>query len=510
MIVPIDEVKQPQTKPSPYQKTIGKYSYSPKKLLGEGSFGKVFEGKNDKTQEKVAIKIINLKLMQNDSYIQTQLTNEINVLKTLNHQNVLHLLEVINKNDNCYIITEYCEDGNLKDKLFRSSLPDIEALKIYFQLVDGFQALIKKNIIHRDLKPANILFQNKTSKLADFGFSRFVTDFNNCMLKSCVGSPLYMAPQILQRKKYSTKCDIWSMGVILYEMVFGRTPWIGLDERDLLNNILTKPLIFKPNVKISKLTEVILKKSLVISEEDRISWEELIKLKNIKEDENLEEFNKKVEKTRNLTGFLHYVSFEILNNYDGIKSFMKNNHVELNLEKFQITLAIYVKRISCGLNDMVKLKRKNETEKCKNLLDVWEKVLKREMGFFSNFLKDLITFFSKDYLFDSLKQDRLILEAFDEKNQDLNKLNGLIREYGKLFMEKYLNSLEINAKLNKFEENKNFLSCLKCIDYIMDVIFLIRKQNEDVEYRKLHEEKSSFCDEIIYLDALISKKKNLL
>jgi len=118
-------------------------------------------------------------------------------LKSINHSNILHLFEVLSLDQNCYIITEFCEDGNLKDRLNHLNLiPDLEALNIYSQIVDGFQALLKKNIIHRDLKPANILFHQKKCKLADFGFSRFVDDFNHSLLKSCVGSPLYMAPQI--------------------------------------------------------------------------------------------------------------------------------------------------------------------------------------------------------------------------------------------------------------------------------------------------------------------------
>ena len=134
-----------------YPIIIGKYSYSPKKLLGEGSFGKVYEGKNDKTQEKVAIKLINLKQLPKDPYYQLQLANEIKALKSINHSNILHLFEVLSLDQNCYIITEFCEDGNLKDRLNHLNLiPDLEALNIYSQIVDGFQALLKKNIIHRE------------------------------------------------------------------------------------------------------------------------------------------------------------------------------------------------------------------------------------------------------------------------------------------------------------------------------------------------------------------------
>ncbi len=88
-----------------------------------------------------------------------------------------------------------------------------EALK---QIVLGFRELTKIGIVHRDLKPANILVNRGLLKLADFGFAKFVDTSENALLKSCVGTPLYMAPQILRRENYSTKCDVWSVGVIFY------------------------------------------------------------------------------------------------------------------------------------------------------------------------------------------------------------------------------------------------------------------------------------------------------
>lgn len=81
-------------------------------------------------------------------------------------------------------------------------------------------------IIHRDLKPANVLISNGVYKLCDFGFAKYV-DSAQELLKSCVGSPLYMAPQILERVKYTYKCDVWSFGVIFFEILHGSVPWRG-------------------------------------------------------------------------------------------------------------------------------------------------------------------------------------------------------------------------------------------------------------------------------------------
>ena len=100
------------------------------------------------------------------------------------------------------------------------------------------------------------------------------------MLRSCVGSPLYMAPQILQRKPYGTKCDIWSLGIIFHEMIYHDVPWKARDERELLHNIMTKPFHISKNNKpaLSKFSEDFLKKTLVVDENERITWDKLFEM----------------------------------------------------------------------------------------------------------------------------------------------------------------------------------------------------------------------------------------
>ncbi|EGR34079.1 protein kinase domain protein [Ichthyophthirius multifiliis] len=105
--------------------------------------------------------------------------------------------------------------------------------------------LYTSGIIHRDLKPANILINDGVFKIADFGFAKDVDYKSDKLLVSCVGSPMYMDPLILSRKPYGTKCDMWSLGIILYELLYGEVPWPGCrNEQQLLINIFTKPIVF--------------------------------------------------------------------------------------------------------------------------------------------------------------------------------------------------------------------------------------------------------------------------
>lgn len=109
----------------------------------------------------------------------------------------------------------------------------MKAIEYIRQIVNGFGVIVSHGIIHRyfislfrDLKPANVLVKDNVLKLADFGFARYSETM--CFINSAVGSPAYMAPQVLNREKYSHysyKCDIWSFGVVCYEMLFGKVPW---------------------------------------------------------------------------------------------------------------------------------------------------------------------------------------------------------------------------------------------------------------------------------------------
>ena len=212
-------------------------------LIGKGSFSDVYRGVIDNKNQKkqVAVKVIK-KTQINISTIES----EIKILKQINHKNVVNYINQINTANNTYIITELCNGGTLRkfiNKNYKSSIvPEKHAKKYFKQICLGVKALHSKNIVHRDLKLDNIFINNDYSlKIGDFGFAKLLQMGD--ILSSFKGTPVNMAPEIFKIKKnelnsYDKKCDVWSLGTILYEMVFGKIIGKGIKTLSDLQNLL--------------------------------------------------------------------------------------------------------------------------------------------------------------------------------------------------------------------------------------------------------------------------------
>lgn len=151
-----------------------------------------------------------------DAIAKEMLQCEIEALRTLNHPNVLKCLDVITTANNCYIITEFCGEGDLAGLIkTKRKLSEADALPFIADIIAGFLEIADKNYLHRDLKLANIFVSGGKAKIADFGFAKRNTN-PGMKEKYNVGSPLYMSPEALKRNIYTVKNDIWSIGVIVY------------------------------------------------------------------------------------------------------------------------------------------------------------------------------------------------------------------------------------------------------------------------------------------------------
>ena len=267
-----------------------------KKPIGKGSFSSVYLA-YDKLGNKFALKRINKsKIPMN--YVE-KFSLELDILTELNHVNVLKCYEIKISSTHWFIITEYCDGGTLQDVIL--ALMPIDNLKekenktktILKQLVNALKYLNSKNIVHRDLKPMNVLFvksnpnpgpdsnPNFILKLADFGFAKYFDlkqidkDGTIDMAGTICGSPIYMAPELLVHSIFNIKCDLWSFGVIMYEMLYGENPYNYPKDIPNLIELINKQKIFIDDIYSSECVDLI-KSLLTVDYVKRIGWEQFL------------------------------------------------------------------------------------------------------------------------------------------------------------------------------------------------------------------------------------------
>ena len=138
------------------------------------------------------------------------------MLKSCRNNNIIQLLDIKKTVNNIYLILEFCNEGDLGAYLkSKKKLPEDEAVEYFVQILHAFQTLVKNKIMHRDFKLPNVLKHNGTIKVADFGFSKLLGTEDQ-QVETILGSPLNMAPEVLDRQLYNSKADIWSIGVCFY------------------------------------------------------------------------------------------------------------------------------------------------------------------------------------------------------------------------------------------------------------------------------------------------------
>lgn len=221
---PILRPTTPFTQPDNNNNNGAKVQYSLLNVIGKGSFGVVYKAVNKTTNQIVAIKQINY---DNDEELN-DIMYEINLLKNLNHKNIVKYHGFMQKFDTLYILLEYCNHGSLKNLISpNKGLEESIAKDYIIQTLEGLVYLHSQGVIHRDIKAANLLLDlNNVVKLADFGVSTRVNNISMAM--TLVGSLNWMAPEILFNKGASTLSDIWSLGATVVELITGNPPFHNL------------------------------------------------------------------------------------------------------------------------------------------------------------------------------------------------------------------------------------------------------------------------------------------
>ncbi|KAM7262973.1 hypothetical protein ACFE04_000656 [Oxalis oulophora] len=201
--------------------------YEMGRLLGQGNFAKVYYGRDLKSGQSVAIKVIDKEKILKSGLID-QIKREVSVMKLLEHPNIVQLYEVMATKNKIYFILEYAKGGELFNKLSKGRVREEMARKYFQQLISAVDFCHSRGVYHRDLKLENLLFhENGDLKVADFGLSALSEcKHQDGLLHTTCGTPAYVAPEIINRKGYDgAKADIWSCGVILYALLAGHLPF---------------------------------------------------------------------------------------------------------------------------------------------------------------------------------------------------------------------------------------------------------------------------------------------
>ena len=255
--------------------------YDLKEVIGKGKFGVVNLGIHKKTQQQVAVKIINkdsITTIEDKELVRI----EIGILKLCHHPNVVRLLDHLENEDYIFIVTEYIEGGTLgqyfKKKNFNFS--ERQASSIMSQIANGVKYLHKYGIVHRDLKPDNIMITQQNDfgivKIMDFGLSKIVSTQEKMV--DGYGTLSYVAPEVLLRTPYNKEVDIWSMGIILYYMLCGHLPFKGNKEVIIAEKIVNDDLEFDEDeweVRSKKVRELIIS-CLKKEPEERITIDDFL------------------------------------------------------------------------------------------------------------------------------------------------------------------------------------------------------------------------------------------
>ncbi|XP_063359566.1 serine/threonine-protein kinase fused isoform X2 [Cydia amplana] len=209
-------------------------------FVGEGSFGRVFKAKNKESDVVVALKVIRKK--GRSSKDLKNLRQECDIQRTLEHPNIIRMIDSFDTESELVVVTEYAEKELHSILAKEGCLNEEQVKKITWDLVSALYYLHSHRVLHRDLKPQNVLLDSSgCAKLCDFGLARIMTNSTH-ILTSIKGTPLYMAPELIDEKPYDHQADLWSLGCIVYELMAGQPPFYTMSILQLVRMIRHKPV----------------------------------------------------------------------------------------------------------------------------------------------------------------------------------------------------------------------------------------------------------------------------
>jgi calcium-dependent protein kinase len=399
-----------------YKKGLIEKDYTIGEVVGSGAFATVRKVISKTTGQLRALKIIKKQKGQDSARMYL----EVEILKKLIHPNIMQIFEFYEDKKNFYIITEFCEGGELFDKIVEKGyLNESEAAGVMKQLISAVNYVHTNNIVHRDLKPENILLDTKNNniiKIIDWGTARFYE--RNKKMNRISGTPYYIAPEVLF-EKYDEKCDVWSCGVIMYILLCGYPPFNADNDTEILNKIKIGKFTFPEEEwdNVSSEAKDLISKMLAYKPADRYSASECLGHKWFSENIS----KKNVDKT---------FSIRCLNN-------MKKFHAERKLQQAALTYIV---------NHLVTKEDKNE------LLELFQQFDKNGDGVLS---KEEILEGYKSILGDveaEREAERIMQEVDLDKNGTIDYNEFVLASLNR---QKLLNKEKLEATFQMFDKDGN-------------------------------------------------------
>ncbi|KAI8899271.1 kinase-like domain-containing protein [Globomyces pollinis-pini] len=247
--------------------------YTKLKKIGQGASGSVYIARNNQTNERVAIKQMDLSAQPRKEL----LVNEIIVMKDSQHPNIVNYRDSFLVRNDLWVVMELMEGGPLTDIIDNNTMTEPQIATVCLETLKGLQQLHQRRIIHRDIKSDNILLNNRGNvKLTDFGFCAKLSP-EKSKRATMVGTPYWMAPEVVKQKEYGAKIDIWSLGIMVIEMIEGEPPYLEEEPLKALYLIATNgtPKLKSPE-RVSQSLKGFLNQCLQVDPSKRASADELL------------------------------------------------------------------------------------------------------------------------------------------------------------------------------------------------------------------------------------------
>ena len=274
-------------------------------LIGSGSFGKVYKVHDNNNEKKIyALKEIDIQDKPNKNYLEGAIQREISIMKRIENENSVKLIEEFEYDDCNYLVLELCDgdlNGEYKRYIKKKKKPynELGVYMIMSQLNNCFKKMREgdEKVIHRDLKLDNILIKYDknvpiigfTIKLSDFGLSKTMKE--NDMTATNVGTPITKAPEIFLKTDYTHKVDLWSIGIIMYQLLFkGEIPFKVKTSKELVNELKKFKKLTLPDAMRKSLSDEcfdLLNHLLVKEENERIDFEDYFEHKFFSEEHKM-------------------------------------------------------------------------------------------------------------------------------------------------------------------------------------------------------------------------------